>query len=71
MNCKSPKSSPASSSRGYQKLWGQSIGDNSSVANEWPHREYSNRSRLDGQNFNMPLLYESESGAYGLYSEAD
>ena len=56
---------------GYQKLWGQSIGDNSSVANEWPHREYSNRSRLDGQNFNMPLLYESESGAYGLYSEAD
>ena len=56
---------------GYQKFWGQSCGDNSSVANEWPHREWGSYSDLDGQLFNMPLLYETESGSYGLYSEAD
>ncbi|WP_050698576.1 glycoside hydrolase family 97 catalytic domain-containing protein [Anaeromassilibacillus senegalensis] len=55
----------------YQQFWGQSSGDNSSVANEWPHRKQSGRANIEGSVYNVPLLYQTKDGSYGLFSEAD
>lgn len=56
----------------YQKIWYQSCGDNSSVSNEWTFYEWNSAwwGQPNGK-YNMPMLYQTASGSYALYSEAE